>query len=113
MAICKRAHIPKPVIPLPTKNNRWILVNKVIKPKWRDGDILPTHLVNILDKEIETENDHRPGDGSIDHTKILPFMFSCPSKNGKQFVDIINEVAQNRSCVRVYSALTYLILKNA
>ena len=32
-AIWKRAPISKPVIPLPTENNGWILVNKVIEPK--------------------------------------------------------------------------------
>ena len=32
-AIWKRFRISKPVIPLPTGNNGWILVNKVIEPK--------------------------------------------------------------------------------
>ena len=32
-AIWKRARISKPAIPLPTENNGWILVNKVIEPK--------------------------------------------------------------------------------
>ena len=31
--IWKRARISKPIIPLPTGNNGWILVNKVIEPK--------------------------------------------------------------------------------
>ena len=30
------------------------------------GDTLPTHLANILDKAIETENEHRLGDGRKD-----------------------------------------------
>ena len=64
VAIWKRAHIPKPVVSLPTEDNGWILVNKVIEPKWCDGDILPTHLADILDKAIETENEYRLSDGS-------------------------------------------------
>ena len=32
-AIWKRTRISKPVIPLPTGNNGWILVNKVVEPK--------------------------------------------------------------------------------
>ena len=66
MAIWKRAHIPKPVILLPTEDNEWILVNEVIEPNWCDGDILPTNLAVILDKAMETENEHRLGDGRTD-----------------------------------------------
>ena len=55
----KRARTPKPVIPSPT-------VKKVIEPKWCDGDILPTHLSDILDKAIETENKYRLYYWSID-----------------------------------------------
>ena len=64
MAIWKRAHIPKPVVPLPTEDNGWTLVNEVIEPKWCDGDILPTRLADLLDKAIETENEYRLSDGS-------------------------------------------------
>ena len=60
----KRAHIPKPVVSLPTEDNGWILVNEVNEPKWCDGDILPTHLADILDKAIEAENEYRLSDGS-------------------------------------------------
>ena len=69
-AIRKRAHIPKPVVFLPTDDNGWILVNKVIEPKWCYGNILPTHLDDISDKAIETENEHRLGDGSIDEISL-------------------------------------------
>ena len=66
MEIWKRAHILKPVIPIPTDDNGWILVNKAIESKWCDGDILPTHPADILDKAIETDNEHRLGDRSTD-----------------------------------------------
>ena len=66
MAVWKRAHISKPVVLLPTEDNGWILVNKVIEPKWCDGDILPTYLDDILDKAFETENEYRLSDGSTD-----------------------------------------------
>ena len=66
MAIWKRAHIPKPVVPLATKDNGWTLVNEVIEPKWCDGNILPTRLAVILDKAIETENEYRLKNGSTD-----------------------------------------------
>ena len=41
-------------------------MNKVIEPKWCDGDILPTRLPDILNKAIETENEHKLDDGSTD-----------------------------------------------
>ena len=66
VTIWKQAHISKPVVPLPTEDNGWILVNEVIEPKWCDGDILPTNLADILDKAIETENEYRLNDGSTD-----------------------------------------------
>ena len=66
VAIWKRAHISKPVVLLPTEDNGWILVNKVIEPKWCDGNILPTYLADILDKAIETKNEYRLSDGSTD-----------------------------------------------
>ena len=46
------------------------MVNKVVEPKWCDGDILPTHLADILDKAIETKNEHRLVDESIDEISI-------------------------------------------
>ena len=58
-AIWKRAPIPKPVVPLSTEDNGWILVNEVIEPKWCNGHILPTHLADILNKAIEIENKYR------------------------------------------------------
>ena len=64
MEIWKRAHISKSVVPSPTEDNGWIFVNKVIEPKWCDGDILPTNLNEILDKAMDTENEHRLGDGA-------------------------------------------------
>ena len=66
VTIWKRAHIPKPVVPLPTEDNGWTLVNEIIEPKWFDGDILPTGLADILDKAIETENEYRLSNGSTD-----------------------------------------------
>ena len=66
MAIWKRAYIPKSVVLFPTEDNGWILINEVIEPKWCDGDILPAHLADILDKAIETENEYRLSDGSTD-----------------------------------------------
>ena len=39
---------------------------RIIEPKWCDGDILPTHLADILDKAMETENEYRLSDGSTD-----------------------------------------------
>ena len=66
MAIWKRAHIPKPVVPLPTEDNGWTLVNEVIEPKWCDGEILLTRLADISDKAIEKENEYRLSDGSTD-----------------------------------------------
>ena len=64
-AIWKRFRISKPVIPLPTGNNRWILV-KSLSQNSLDRDIFPTHLADILDKALETKNEHRLVDGSID-----------------------------------------------
>ena len=66
VVIWKRAHIPKPVVPLSTEDSEWILVNEVIESKWCDGDLLLTHLADILDKAIETENEYRLNDGSTD-----------------------------------------------
>ena len=65
-AIFKRFRISKPVIPLPTRDNEWILVNKAIEPKWSDRDIFPTHLADISDKALETKNEHGLVDGNID-----------------------------------------------
>ena len=62
----KRAHIPKPLVPLATEDNEWTLVNEVMEPKWCDRDILPTRLADILDKAIVTENEYRLSDGSTD-----------------------------------------------
>ena len=62
VAIWKRAHITKPVIPLPTEDNGWTMVGTIIEPKWCVGDILPANLADILDSAIETKNDYHDND---------------------------------------------------
>jgi len=48
VGIWKRAHIPKPDIPDPTKGHGWTVDDGKIQPKWTGKNVLPTELVDIL-----------------------------------------------------------------
>ena len=67
VGIWKRAHIPKPDIPDPTKGHGWTVEDGQIRPKWTGKNVLPTELVDILEtlnqeeEENEDEEDNEKG----------------------------------------------------
>ena len=48
--IWKLSHIQNPEIPSPLEHG-WIIINNKLEPQWVDGKILPTPLIDILDKD--------------------------------------------------------------
>jgi len=48
VAIWKHSHIHNPVIPPPTDDNRWVMVEQNIEPKWCDGDVLPPQIADTF-----------------------------------------------------------------
>jgi hypothetical protein len=51
LGILKRAHIAKPLYPVPTHDNGWQCIDGMIEPKWVSGDFLPKQLADVLVEE--------------------------------------------------------------
>ena len=66
MAIWKRAYINFPNIPAANVNHGWTSSNGYMEPFWFDGDVLPKHLIDILDdldkNNSESENEDLESD---------------------------------------------------
>ena len=48
--IWKLSHVQNPELPSPLEHG-WTMVSNKLEPQWVDGDILPTSLIDIIDKE--------------------------------------------------------------
>ena len=51
LGILKRAHIAKPLYPVPTHDNGWQCIDGMIEPKWVSGDFIPQQLADVLVEE--------------------------------------------------------------
>ena len=48
VAIWKHSYIHNPVIPPPTDDSGWVMVEQNIEPKWCDGDVLPPQMADTF-----------------------------------------------------------------
>jgi hypothetical protein len=51
LGILKRAHIAKPLYPVPTHDNGWQCIDGMIEPKWVSGYFIPQQLADVLVEE--------------------------------------------------------------
>jgi len=48
VAVRKHLYIHNPVIPPPTDDSGWVMVEQNIEPKWCDGDVLPPQMADTF-----------------------------------------------------------------
>ena len=52
----KKSHITFPDIPDPDRVHGWVKVDGKLEPLWTDGDILPSHIIDLMSEELESDN---------------------------------------------------------